>query len=228
MNFAVLEDSRSQAEVLKALLRSEGHQVEVFANGTSCIEAMKSRTFDFFVLDWILPDMGGDQVLKHIRETVGWDVPVIFCTSRSDEDAAADILRLGADDYMAKPIRYMEFMARVQALLRRRYNEHASPLRGGTIEIDTEARRIRLGGNEVDLTQREFDLAVMFLRNIGRVLPREELMSKVWVRDTEVDTRTVDTHASRLRKKLGLAGESGMVLTSVYGQGYRLDPVSQG
>lgn len=116
MNFAVIEDSRSQAEVLKALLKSEGHQVEVFADGGSCIEAMKSRTFDFFVLDWILPDMGGDQVLKHIRETVGWDVPVIFCTSRSDEDAAADILRLGADDYMAKPIRYMEFMARVQAL----------------------------------------------------------------------------------------------------------------
>lgn len=94
--------------------------------------------------------------------------------------------------------------------------------------MDTEGRRIRLGGNEVDLTQREFDLAVVFLKNIGRVLPREELMSKVWVRDTEVDTRTVDTHASRLRKKLGLAGESGMVLTSVYGQGYRLDPVSQG
>ncbi len=228
MNFAVIEDSRSQAEVLKALLKSEGHQVEVFADGGSCIEAMKSRTFDFFVLDWILPDMGGDQVLKHIRETVGWDVPVIFCTSRSDEDAAADILRLGADDYMAKPIRYMEFMARVQALARRRHNGHSGPLRGGAIEVDTEGRRIRLGGNEVDLTQREFDLAVVFLKNIGRVLPREELMSKVWVRDTEVDTRTVDTHASRLRKKLGLAGESGMVLTSVYGQGYRLDPVSQG
>jgi DNA-binding response OmpR family regulator len=111
MNFAVVEDSRSQAEVLKALLKSEGHQVEVFADGGSCIAAMKCRTFDFFVLDWILPDMGGDQVLKHIRETVGWDTPVIFCTSRSDESAAADILRLGADDYMAKPIRYMEFMA---------------------------------------------------------------------------------------------------------------------
>ena len=228
MNFAVVEDSRSQAEVLKALLKSEGHQVEVFADGGSCIAAMKCRTFDFFVLDWILPDMGGDQVLKHIRETVGWDTPVIFCTSRSDESAAADILRLGADDYMAKPIRYMEFMARVQTLLRRHRSASSLPLRGGSIEIDTEGRRIRVGGNEVDLTQREFDLAVVFLRNIGRVLQREELMSKVWERDTEVDTRTVDTHASRLRKKLGLAGESGMVLTSVYGQGYRLDPVSQG
>lgn len=228
MKFAVIEDSRSQAAVLKALLKSEGHQVEIFADGCSCLEALKSRSFDFFVIDWILPDMGGDQVLKHIRETLGWDVPVIFCTSRSDEDAAADILRLGADDYMPKPIRYMEFMARVQSLLRRRQSGRPGGLRYGAIEIDTEGRRIRLDGSEVDLTQREFDLAVVFLLNVGRVMSREELMAKIWVRDTEVDTRTVDTHASRLRKKLGLAGESGMVLTSVYGQGYRLDPVSQG
>ena len=228
MNFAVIEDSRSQAEVLKAILKSEGHQVEVFSDGASCIDALKTKSFDFFVLDWVLPDMGGDEVLKHIRETVGWDVPVIFCTSRTNEDDAADILRLGADDYMTKPIRYMEFMARVQGLLRRRQGVAPTQLRYGAIEVDPEGRRIRLSGNEIDLTQREFDLAVVFLKNIGRVLPREELMLKIWARDTEVDTRTVDTHASRLRKKLGLSGESGMVLTSVYGQGYRLDSVSQG
>lgn len=225
MNFAIVEDSRAQAEVLKALLKSEGHQVEVFAEGGACIEALKSKTFDFFVIDWILPDMGGDEVLKHVREHCGWEVPVIFCTARTGEESAADILRLGADDYLPKPIRYMEFMARVEALLRRRQRVQASGLRYGTIEVDLEGRRIRLAGSEVDLTQREFDLAVIFLRNVGRVLPREELLSHVWARDSEVDTRTVDTHASRLRKKLGLAGESGLMLTSVYGQGYRLDTV---
>lgn len=228
MNFAVVEDSRSQAEVLKAILKGEGHQVEVFSDGRSCIEALKTSSFDFFVLDWILPDMGGDQVLKHIRETVGWEVPIIFCTSRSNEDDAADILRLGADDYMSKPLRYMEFMARVERLLLRSQQKDSATQRFGVIEIDTEGRRVRLAGNEIDLTQREFDLALVFLRNIGRVLPREELMTKIWAREADVDTRTVDTHASRLRKKLGLSGESGMVLTAVYGQGYRLDPVSQG
>ena len=228
MNFAVIEDSRSQAEVLKAIIKSEGHQVEVFSDGRSCLEALKTQSFDFFVLDWILPDMGGDEVLKHVRETIGWDVPVIFCTSRTSEEDAADMLRLGADDYMMKPIRYMEFMARVQGLLRRRKGNSPTPMRYGAIEIDTEGRRIRMTGKEIDLTQREFDLAVVFLKNIGRVLPREELMLRIWARDTDVDTRTVDTHTSRLRKKLGLNGESGMVLTSVYGQGYRLDPVSQG
>jgi len=228
MNFAVVEDNRSQAEILKALLKSEGHHVDVFAKGGDCIEAMQARTFDFFVIDWGLPDMGGDEVLKYIREHSGWDVPVVFCTGRTEEEDAADILRLGADDYLPKPIRYMEFMARVQALIRRRQPVPSGSLRCGSIEIDLEGRRVRIAGQEVDLTQREFELAVVFLRNIGRVLPRDELMSCVWEREAGVDSRTVDTHASRLRKKLGLGGESGLMLTSVYGQGYRLDPVQQG
>jgi DNA-binding response OmpR family regulator len=225
MYFAVVEDSRSQAAVLKALLKSEGHQVEIFSEGQACIDALKSKTFDFFVLDWTLPDMGGDDVLKHIREHCGWDVPVIFCTARISEENAADILRLGADDFLPKPIRYMEFMARVEALLRRRRSAVPVSMRFGNIELDLAGRRIKLAGVEVDLTQREFDLAVVLLRNVGRVLPREELLASVWVREAEVDSRTVDTHASRLRKKLGLGGESGLMLSSVYGQGYRLDTV---
>jgi DNA-binding response OmpR family regulator len=225
MNIAVVEDSRSQAEVLKALLKSEGYQVEIFAQGRECMEAIKTRSFDFFVIDWTLPDVGGDEVLKHIREHCGWEVPVMFCTARTEEESAADILRLGADDYIPKPIRYMEFMARVQSLLRRRQSARSNALRFGSIDVDLEGRRIRLGGIDVDLTQREFDLAVIFLRNVGRVLPRDELLANVWVREPDVDSRTVDTHASRLRKKLGLGGESGLMLSSVYGQGYRLDTV---
>jgi DNA-binding response OmpR family regulator len=224
MIFAVVEDSRSQAEVLKALLKSEGHQVEIFADGASCLEALKSRSFDFFVIDWNLPDMGGDEVLRQVREQFGWEVPVVFCTARTDEEDASDILRMGADDYIPKPVRYMEFMARVHALLRRR-KPRQTLLQFGNIEIDLEGRRIRLAGADVDLTQREFELAVILLRNVGRVLSREELLSGVWAREADVDTRTVDTHASRLRKKLGLAGESGLMLSSVYGQGYRLDTV---
>ncbi len=227
MNFAVVEGSRSQAEVLKALLKSEGHQVEVFVDGKTCLAALKTRSFDFFIIDWNLPDIGGDEVLRHIREHCGWDVPVVFCTARTDEEAASDILRLGADDYLPKPIRYMEFMARVHALLRRR-QPRPTTLQVGAIDVDLEGRRIRLAGADVDLTQREFELASILLRNVGRVLSRDELLSSVWARESGVDTRTVDTHASRLRKKLGLAGESGLMLSSVYGQGYRLDTVQPG
>lgn len=226
MNFAVIEDSRSQAEVLKALLKSEGYQVEVFADGKSFLEALATRSFDFYVVDWVLPDVGGDVLVAKIRERNGWDVPVVVCTARTEEEFASDILRLGADDYVPKPVRYMEFLARVDALLRRRKSRMPELVRFGNIELDVEGRRIRLAGQEIDLTQREFDLAVVFLKNVGRVLAREELLSTVWAREADVDTRTVDTHASRLRKKLGLAGESGLMLTSVYGQGYRLDTVS--
>jgi DNA-binding response OmpR family regulator len=227
MNFAVVEDSRSQAEVLKALLRSEGHQVEVFADGMTCIAALKTRSFEFFVIDWNLPDIGGDEVLRYIREHCGWDVPVMFCTARTNEEAASDILRLGADDYLPKPIRYMEFLARVHALLRRS-QPRPTTLQVGVIDVDLEGRRIRLAGTDVELTQREFELASILLRNVGRVLSRDELLSSVWARESGVDTRTVDTHASRLRKKLGLAGESGLMLSSVYGLGYRLDTVQAG
>src|SRR5574343_686553 len=157
MNFAIVEDSRSQAEVLKALLKSDGYQAEVFAEGGACLTAMAQRDFDFFIVDWNLPDMGGDEVLRQIRERCGWDVPVLFCTGRTDEEAAADILRLGADDYIPKPIRYMEFMARVHALLRRR-KPRVSILNFGGIGIELAGRRIRLAGADGELTQREFEL----------------------------------------------------------------------
>ncbi len=226
MNFAVIEDSRSQAEVLKALLKSEGYQVEVFADGQSFLDVLATRSFDFYVVDWVLPDIGGDVLVGKIREARGWDVPIVVCTARTEEEHASDILRLGADDYVPKPVRYMEFLARVDALLRRRRAKNPDLVRVGSIELDIEGRRVRVAGQEIDLTQREFDLAVVFLKNVGRVLPREELLATVWAREADVDTRTVDTHASRLRKKIGLSGESGLMLTSVYGQGYRLDTVS--
>ena len=91
MNFAVVEDSRSQAEVLKALLKSEGHQAEVFAEGKACLEALKTRNFDCFIIDWNLPDMDGSEVLKHVRHTCGWEVPVVFCTARTDEEGIAQL-----------------------------------------------------------------------------------------------------------------------------------------
>ena len=120
MKFAIVEDSRSQAAVLEALLKSEGHEVDIFADGQSCLNALIETTFDFFIIDWTLPDISGDEVLKRVREHCGWNVPVMFCTARADEESASDILRLGADDFVPKPIRYMEFMARVASLLRRR------------------------------------------------------------------------------------------------------------
>ena len=227
MKFAVVEDSRSQAAVLEALLKSEGYEVDVFGDGQSCLDALKTSSYDFFIIDWTLPDMGGDVVLKNVREHCGWDVPVMFCTARAEEENAADILRLGADDFVPKPIRYMEFMARVAALLRRRSPSNPNGvLRVGKVELDMRGRRIKIDGGDVELTQREFDLAALLLKNVGRVFSREELFSGISSRELAEDTRTIDTHLSRLRKKLSLEGKMGLVLSSVYGKGYRLYSVS--
>lgn len=223
MKFAVVEDNQSQATVLTALLNSAGYEVEVFANGNSCIDTLKTRSFDFFIIDWNLTDIGGDEVLQYIREHCGWEVPVIFCTARSEEESVADILRLGADDFVAKPIRYMELMARIESLIRRCKKRNAPTKRLGDIALDLTGRRIMLDGREIDLTQREFDLATIFFLNVGRLFSREELRHSLHGIELGVDSRSIDTYASRLRKKLKLGGEQGLVLSSVYGQGYRLD-----
>lgn len=225
MKFAVVESCRSQAAVIKALIKCEGYEVEVFADGKSCLETLKTCCFDFFIIDWILPDISGDELLKYVREVYGWDVPVIFCTARADEDSVVDILRLGADDFVPKPIRYMELMARIESLLRRCQKNKRAMMHFGDIAIDFTGRRIMLDDSDVVLTQREFDLAAMFFMNVGRLFSRGELLSSIWSNDSSLESRTIDTHASRLRRKLGLAGEHGLVLSSVYGQGYRLDTI---
>jgi len=225
MQFAIVDSNRSQTEVLKALLRSEGHQAEIFRDGLSFLAAIQRQYFDFFIVGSQSAEPGVDALIAAIRARAGQAAPLIVCGEDSAEDVVADLLHLGADDFVATPLRYMEFMARIAVQLRRHAPAMPSPVQYGALDLDLEGRRIRLAGNEVDLTQREFDLAVVFLKNVGRVLPREELLSGVWSRDQDIDSRTVDTHASRLRKKLGLSGESGLMLTSVYGQGYRLDNV---
>lgn len=225
MKFAIVEPSRKQAEVLKALLKSEGHQGEVFAEGRACLEAMDIGAFDFFVFDWGLLDISGAQLLDEIRRRHGWQVPVVVCSALASEENVSDILRAGADDFVAKPIRYMEFMARIEALLRHCHATATPRLRVANIEIDLNTRTILVGGADASLTQREFDLATLFLTNIGRIFSRDELLKNLWQEEIAIDTRTVDTHSSRVRKKLGLDGSGGLVLSSVYGKGYRLDTV---
>jgi DNA-binding response OmpR family regulator len=167
MKFAIVDPSRKQAEVLKALLKSEGHQGEIFTEGRDCLDAMDTGAFEFFVFDWGLLDISGSQLLDEIRRRHGWQVPVIVCSALASEENVSDILRAGADDFVAKPIRYMEFTARVEALLRHCHATATPRLRVGNIEIDLNKQKILVGGADAGLTQREFDLATLFLTNIA-------------------------------------------------------------
>lgn len=225
MKFAIVDPSRKQAEVLKALLKSEGHQGEIFSEGRTCLDAMDREAFECFVFDWGLLDISGSQLLDEIRRRYGWQTPVVVCSALTTEENVSDILRAGADDFIAKPIRYMEFTARIEALLRHCQATGTPRLRVGRIEVDFNTQAILLDGTDAGLTQREFELATLFLTNIGRIFSRDELLKNLWPGEIAIDTRTVDTHSSRVRRKLGLDGASGLVLSSVYGKGYRLDTV---
>lgn len=225
MRLAIVDGSRSQATVLKALLTSEGHEIEIFPDGDACLCTLTHRSFDCFVIEWALPSIDGKEVLRRIRDHVGWKPFIIICAGNANEEDAADVLRLGADDFVLKPLRYMEFMARIHALSRRFGNPLSVQSRFGDFELKDQERRILRSGKAIELTQTEFDLAFLFFSNVSRLYSREELLMQIWSQHSDIDTRTVDTHTSRIRKKLGLDGQHGYILSSVYGVGYRLDSV---
>ena len=152
-------------------------------------------------------------------------LPVLFLTSRNEEEDIVAALRAGADDYLTKPPKQCELLARVGALLRRGgfQNEQSEDEDADPYRIDTTRRRVTLTGREISLTEREFELALFLFRRRGRVVSREALLEGVWNIRGDVATRTVDTHVSRLRKKLELGGEHGWRLNAVYQHGYRLE-----
>jgi DNA-binding response OmpR family regulator len=238
MRFAILEDSRSQALLLKAMVEELGHEAEIFPTARSFREGLsEGAPFDLLLMDWILPDGSGDELLAWVRERFGWSLPVIFVTARVAESDVVAMLRLGADDYVCKPIRYVELGARIEALIRRRsLMAEASTAREsspqqlviGNVVLDPAARAASVSGEAIPLTNKEFDLALLLFRNLGTLFNRQTLLEKIWElgADKSIDSRTVDTHVSRLRRKLHLEPAAGWQLSTVYGHGYRLERVS--
>jgi len=226
---AVLEDDPSQAKLLQTWLESQGLVCRMFDQGGDILRAVLGDTYDLVILDWRVPDLSGEEVLRAIRKSVRQPVPVLFATAQNREEDIVHALKAGADDYLTKPLRRLEFMARVEALLRRARAFAAdaeAPLEAGAFRIDPLGRTLYRSEEEVELTQKEFDMALLFFRNVGRLLSRAYLLDTVWGVSAEVSTRTVDTHASQLRVKLGLYPESGWRLGAVYHHGYRLERLS--
>jgi DNA-binding response OmpR family regulator len=145
-------------------------------------------------------------------------------TATDDEATLVVALRLGADDFVSKPVKGLELLARIEALSRRARVATRAPLRAGRVVVEWTRRIVRVDDAPVELTVKEFDLAAYVMQHPGELLPRARLLEAVWGVSVKVDTRTVDTHASRVRRKLGLDGTSGWTLQSVYGVGYRLVP----
>lgn len=227
MRIAILEDDITQSEMLRWVLESAGHKCLVFNTFKAFQAAMYRESYDLILLDWVLPDGNGPDVVVWIRKTLNNKVPVLFITAKTDEENIVEALDAGADDYMIKPIRRGELVARVAALLRRAYPELTAPeiFEISSLEFHPKFSTIVRNGKRITMTQKEFELALIFFRNLDKPLSRSHIQETVWGRDTDLPSRTMDTHVSRVRSKLALRPENGFKLTPIYGYGYKLEEI---
>ena len=224
---AILEDDPSQAELLNHWLGSAGHLCSRHECGGTFVRALRHESFDVLVLDWILPDISGVDVLKHVRGALQSQVPVLLISARAREVDIVTALSEGADDYMVKPVRRLELLARLEAITRHKSEpQRPQVIELGALRIDCQTRTAWRDGLPIHLTAKDFDLSVLFLLNVGLLLSRGELRETVRGRAAAVSSRTLDTHTSRIRDKLGLTPFNGWRLASVYGHGYRLQEVA--
>ena len=224
MSIAVLERDPSHSASLRAWLESAERSLSMFTRWTSLVAASEQTAFDAILLDCDDEDCSDTDGLKHIRGLVGPAVPILVCSKRRDEMDIVDALRAGADDYLVKPLRRAEFLARLEAVTRRR-TRAAMQLDSreiGEFRIDYRQRTIHRNEVVVPLTSIDFDLSVLFLGNLQRLLTREHIHGVIWKRAHALGSRTLDTHVSRVRNKLSLLPQYGWRLVSVYGYGYRL------
>ncbi len=224
LRVAVVADDSFQAEVVSHWLGDAGHRGYHFDDDEGFIHALREDAFDALVLNWNLPDINGVELLRRIRGAGQSSLPILFVSARDREEDVISALRQGADDYMVKPMRYREFIARVEAIARRgnHHIERARVLKLDAYHVDCQTRTVMRLGRPVDLTTKDFDLFVEFLRNVGRLLSRGYLCQRVWGRSAANTSRTLDTHISRVRRKLELTPENGWRLAAVYRHGYRL------
>ncbi len=229
MKIALLEDEIEQARNLSAILLENQHSCDFFHTGKSFIYEVLHNSYDLLILDWQIPDMEGTEVLKTIRAELNWHIPVIFLTSRDSEADIITALDAGADDYLVKPARPGELTARLKALGRRVGGDTEEPetLEIGPYSINLSKRTIVAFGEDISLTDKDFDLAVFMFQNMGRLLSRDYLLERVWGISIDINTRTVDTHVSRLRRKLNIKPENGFRIKTIYQHGYRLERVTE-
>ena len=226
MKIALLEDDLSLADLIRLWVLAEKHVCQHETMGRDFIHLIENNQFDLLIIDWNLPDISGLDVLSRVRQSLGWDTPVIFITGRTDEKDIVHALNQGADDYLVKPVKRYEMMARINVLTRRNQkNVDIHKLIVGEFEINKSLNIIMRNGELVTLTNKEYELSLYFFANVGQLLSRADILQSVWHIRSQLDTRTVDTHISRIRKKLYLNGVSGLKLISIYQHGYRLEKI---
>ena len=219
----VVEDETSYSEALSYVLRKEGFDVAIAADGNAALADFDRNGADIVLLDLMLPGLPGTEVCRRIRAVSA--VPVIMVSAKDDEVDKVVGLELGADDYVTKPYSTRELVARIRAVLRRGQEPDLAPptLEAGPVRMDVERHVVTVDGSEQRLPLKEFELLEMFLRNPGRVLTRGQLIVRVWGSDYVGDTKTLDVHVKRLRAKIEPDPGDPQYLVTVRGLGYKLE-----
>lgn len=220
----LVEDDERISEPLLRVLGAEGFEVIRAATGEEGIAAVLSRRPDLMLLDLTLPDIDGLDVCRKVREDHP-EMPIIMLTARAEEMDVIVGLGAGADDYVPKPFRLAELIARIKARLRivRAANQIPLELVGGPLRVNTESRRAYLNDEELDLTSKEFELLAMLMSKPDATFTREQIMSRVWDENYWGSTRTLDTHVSTLRRKIGDHTDPPTLIVTVRGVGFRFE-----
>ncbi len=211
----IVDDEKPICDLIDINLTAAGYQCKAVQDGLQAIDLIEKENFDLILLDVMLPGADGYDIMEYIRPL---KVPVIFITAKHEVKDRVKGLRLGAEDYLVKPFEVVELVARVEVVLRR-FNKTQKLLQAGDVVVDVEARKVTKGGNPIVLTNKEYGLLVLFIRNKNVALFKETLYEKVWGDEYIADSRTLELHVQRLRKKMGWEQN----LVAVYKVGYRLE-----
>ena len=220
----IVEDEPSLSEPLSFLLRREGYDTEIAADGREALAAFDRDGADLVLLDLMLPGLSGTEVCRELRTRSS--VPIIMLTAKDSEVDIVVGLELGADDYVTKPYSTRELLARIRAVLRRRVEVDDlddAVLEVGPVRMDVDRHAVSVGGGEVAMPLKEFELLELLLRNAGRVLTRGQLIDRVWGADYFGDTKTLDVHIKRIRSKIESDPSQPTLLLTVRGLGYRFE-----
>ena len=211
----IVEDEKAISDLLRMSLTKAGYKCKCADDGIKAADILENERFDLILLDVMLPGADGFELMDYIRPL---DIPVIFITAKGTVEDRVKGLRMGADDYLVKPFEIIELLARVETVLRR-YHKLDRLLEVAGLLIDTISMVVQRDGKEITLTRKEYELLLLFARNPGTALYRETIYERVWGGDYFGDSRTIDLHVQRLRKKVGWEDK----LQAIYKVGYRLE-----
>lgn len=227
LKLLLVEDDAAISEMLRTYLESKNYQVKVAGSGGLCFEFLSEKNPDLMILDWMLPDTSGPEIIKKIRNNdIQKEIPILMLTARAEEMDKVKGLDVGADDYMTKPVSLKELDARIKALIRRSQGLSVDKtITRGSLVLDIDNNTLLINNQVVDMGQTEFRLLHYFMSKPERIHSRAQLLDQVWGQSTFIDERTVDVHILRLRKLLKPSGND-IMLKTVRGVGYRFTEIT--